>query len=137
MEFDAISQLADAIRQQTLVAAQATPVTTPTHVAAVAFKAPQFWQTNAKAWFLRLEAAFATHTPPISQDTTKFHHVVQLLDSTTSRRVQAVMENPPPSGKYEALKAALLNAYEATQLQKDSALLSLNGLGDRKPSELL
>ncbi|GFR59050.1 Pol polyprotein [Elysia marginata] len=47
------------------------------------------------------------------------------------------MEKPPPSGKYEALKAALLNAYKATQLQKDSALPSLNGLGDRKPSELL
>ncbi|GFR93420.1 transposon Ty3-G Gag-Pol polyprotein [Elysia marginata] len=136
MELDAIKQLADAIREQTLHATQAT-TTTVSSVSTVAFKAPQFWQTNAKAWFIRLEASFNTHTPPITQDLTKYHHVIQLLDSSTARRVQAVLENPPPVGKYDSLKSALLNAYEATQLQKDQELLNLNGLGDRKPSELL
>ena len=136
MDLDAIKSLAEAIRQQTLSATtQATPASTS--VAAVAFKAPQFWQTNAKAWFIRLEASFATHTPPITQDLTKFHHVIQLLDSTTARRVQAVLENPPATDKYITLKSTLLEAYEATQLQKDQELLNLNGLGDRKPSELL
>ncbi|GFS02608.1 retrovirus-related Pol polyprotein [Elysia marginata] len=125
-----------AIREQTLHATQAT-TTTVSSVSAVAFKAPQFWQTNAKAWFIRLQASFNTHTPPITQDLTKFHHVIQLLDSSTARRVQAVLENPPPVGKYDSLKSALLNAYEATQLQKDQELLNLNGIGDRKPSELL
>ncbi len=106
-------------------------------VNAVAFKAPTFWATNARAWFIRLEAAFATHQPAITNDLTKFHHVVQLLDSSTSRRVQAVLEDPPATGKYEAIKSALLAAFEATQFQKDSVLLNLNGLGDRRPSELL
>ena len=136
MDLDAIKQLADAIREQTLHATQAT-TTTVSSVSAVAFKAPQFWQTNAKARFISLEASFNTHTPPITQDLTKFHHVIQLLDSSTARRVQAVLENPPLVGKYDRLKSALLNAYEATQLQKDQELLNLNGLGDRKPSELL
>ena len=136
MDLDAIKQLADAIREQTLHATQAT-TTTVSSVSAVAFKAPQFWQTNAKAWFIRFEASFNTHTPPIIQDLTKFHHVIQLLNSSTARRVQAVLENPPPVGKYDRLKSALLNAYEATQLQKDQELLNLNCLGDRKPSELL
>ena len=95
MDLDVIKQLADAIREQTLHATQAT-TTTVSSVSAVAFKAPQFWQTNAKAWFIRLEASFNTHTPPITQDLTKFHHVIQLLDSSTARRVQAVLENPPP-----------------------------------------
>ena len=135
MELDAIKQLAEAIREQTLNASLATPVSPS--VAAVAFKAPLFWQTNAKAWFIRLEASFSTHNPPITNDLTKFHHVIQLIDSTTARRVQTVLENPPPRDKYETLKATLLNAYEATQLQKDQELLNLNGLGDRKPSELL
>ncbi|GFS06155.1 endonuclease-reverse transcriptase [Elysia marginata] len=103
---------------QTLHATQAT-TTTVSSVSAVAFKAPQFWQTNAKARFIRLEASFNTRTPPITKDLTKFHHVIQLLDSSTARRVQAVLENPPPVGKYDSLKSALLNAYEATQLQKD------------------
>jgi hypothetical protein len=106
-------------------------------VAAVSFKAPSFWTTNATAWFIRLEAAFATHQPAITNDLTKFHHVVQLLDSESSRRVLAVLENPPVSDKYTALKNALLSAYEATQFQKDTALLSLNGLGGRRPTELL
>ena len=132
---EAISQLADAIRQQTLQTAQKLPVAHT--VAAVSFKAPPFWTSNANAWFLRLEASFATHTPPITNDLTKFHHVVQLLDSATSRRVQAVIEHPPATEKYAALKAALLEAYEATQFQKDTALLNMHGLGDRRPSELL
>ncbi|GFS23889.1 retrovirus-related Pol polyprotein [Elysia marginata] len=136
MELDAIKQLADAIREQALHATQAT-TTTVSSVSTIAFKAPQFWQTNAKAWFIRLEASFNTHTPPITQDLTKFHHVIQLLDSSTARHVQAVLENPSPVGKYDSLKSALLNAYEATQLKKDQELLNLNGLGDRKPSELL
>ena len=80
---------------------------------------------------------YQKHTPPITQDLTKFHHVIQLLDFYTARRVQAVLENPPPVGKYDSLKSALLNAYEAMHLQRDQELLNLNGLGDRKPSELL
>ena len=75
MTTEAIAQLADAIRQQTLSQAEKIPPQPP--VAAVAFKAPPFWTTNASAWFLRLEATFATHTPPITNDLTKFHHVVQ------------------------------------------------------------
>ena len=135
MTTEAIAQLADAIRQQTLSQAEKIPPQPP--VAAVAFKAPPFWTTNASAWFLRLEATFATHTPPITNDLTKFHHVVQLLDSDTSRRVQAVVERPPDTQKYNTLKAALLKAFESTQLQKDTALLQMQGLGDKRPSELL
>ena len=55
---EAISQLADAIRQQTLQTAQKLPVAHT--VAAVSFKAPPFWTSNANAWFLRLEASFTT-----------------------------------------------------------------------------
>ena len=35
------------------------------------------------------------------------------------------------------MKAALIRAFGKTQAEKDQALLGLNGLGDRKPSELL
>ena len=35
------------------------------------------------------------------------------------------------------MKAALIRAFGKKQGKKDQALLSLNGLGDRKPSELL
>ena len=36
-----------------------------------------------------------------------------------------------------ALKAALINTFGKTQASKDMELLSLSGLGDRKPSSLL
>ena len=76
-----------------------------------------------------------THLPSLM--TTTFHHVVQLLDSDTSRRVQAVVERPPDTQTYNTLKAALLKAFVSTQLQKDTALLQMQGLGDKRPSELL
>lgn len=133
MDSEAILKLAEAIQNQTTGNANSSV----SSISAVAFKAPPFWNTNAAIWFVRLEAAFATHSPPITSDLTRFHHVIQLLDSTTSRRVQSVIQNPPESGKYQALKSALLEAYEPTQTQKDNILLNLNGLGDKRPSELL
>ena len=35
------------------------------------------------------------------------------------------------------MKTALIRAFSKTQAEKDQTLLGLNGLGDRKPSELL
>ena len=126
---------AEAIKQLAAVI-QSTAVDS-VNVSATAFKAPAFWPTNAQAWFVRLEASFDTHAPPITNDKTKFQHVVQLLDSATSRRVMSILRDPPATGKYQAIKDALLAAFEPTQLQKDTALLKMTGLGDRKPSELL
>ena len=44
---------------------------------------------------------------------------------------------PPPPPATEVLKATLLDEYEATQFQKDTAVLNMHGLGDRRPSGLL
>ena len=106
-------------------------------VNAVAFKAPNFWATNAEAWFIRLEASFATHSPPITADKTKFDHVVKLLDSASASKVLAIIKDPPADDKYGALKAGLLKGFERSQFEKDCSLLQMTGLGDRKPSELL
>ena len=43
----------------------------------------------------------------------------------------------PPAQPYDELKAALIAAFGKSQPEKDQELLNLNGLGDRKPSELL
>ena len=45
--------------------------------------------------------------------------------------------SPPAEGKYETLKAGLVEAFGKSQAAKDNELLSLSGLGDRKPSSLL
>ena len=88
-------------------------------------------------WFHQVEAQFATRNPPITADLTKFNHVVAALDNVTAGEDEAIILSPPTNDKYEALKAALIDAFGRTQASKDMELLSLAGLGDRKPSSLL
>ena len=60
----------------------------------------------------------------------------QALDNSTAERVQNIILDPPEN-PHDTMKAALIRAFGKTQGEKDQALLGLNGLGDRKPSELL
>lgn len=106
-------------------------------VAAVALKLPAFWTTRPEVWFSQVEAQFATRQPPIVADLTKYYYVVAALDNVTAGEVESLILSPPDEGKYLALKTALIKAFGKTQLQKDNELLSLSGLGDRKPSALL
>ena len=87
--------------------------------------------------FRQVEAQFATRSPPIAADLTKFNYVVAALDNATAGEVEAIILSPPTDGKYDALKTALISAFGKTQASKDMELLSLSGLGDRKPSSLL
>ena len=51
--------------------------------------------------------------------------------------MQSILIHPPNDDKYNNLKNALINIYGKSQLQKDFELLSLDGLGDRRPSALM
>ena len=62
--------------------------------------------------------------------------MIQALDNKTAERVQNIILDPPEN-PYDAMKTALIRAFGKTQAEKDQTLLGLNGLGDRKPSELL
>ena len=102
---------------------------------AVSLKLPEFWPNNPEVWFARIEAQF--NTKGITQDGTKFDYLVSSLDNSTASEVEATLLHPPALDKYGALKKALLQAFAKTQVQKDSELLSLTGLGDMKPTALL
>lgn len=67
----------------------------------------------------------------------KYFYVVAALDASTTARAMVMLEAPPADGKYNALKAFLLKLYELLKLEKADHLLSLNGLGDSKPSDLM
>ena len=88
-------------------------------------------------WFAQVEAQFATRQPPITEDLTKYNYVVAALDNVAAGEVEAFILAPPMTDKYKALKEALIKAFGKTQTQKDNELLSLSGLGDKKPSALL
>ena len=104
-------------------------------VNATSVKLPQFWQGNPEVWFAQVESVFNTRN--ITTQKTKFDYVIQALDNFTADRVQAILLNPPEATPYDAIKKALIKAFGKSQEQKDQELLNLNGLGDRKPSDLL
>ena len=52
---------------------------------AFAIKLPTFWAQQPEVWFLQAEAQF--HIRKITDDTTKYYHVVAALDQETSGRV--------------------------------------------------
>ena len=110
------------------------PVVAPA-VYAATVKLPEFWQHDPAPWFQHIEAQF--HLRGITVDDTKYYHVVAALDSSTTRRVMGLLRDPPAAGKYNALKTQLLRLFQLSDEERADRLLSLNGLGDSKPTELM
>lgn len=104
-------------------------------VESVSLKLPTFWTSSAPAWFAQAEAQFALRH--VTQDDTKYYHVVSALDTNTATRALSILSAPPPHEKYQSIKTFLLSAYGLTDSERASTLLNLCGLGDAKPSELM
>ncbi|GFO31446.1 Gag Pol protein [Plakobranchus ocellatus] len=100
----------------------------------VALKLPTFWVSSLLAWFAQAEAQFELRK--ITQDDTRYYHVVTSLDMNTAKRALPIITAPPPTEKYKAIKDFLTFAYGLSDEERATALLSMNGLGDNKPSEL-
>lgn len=102
---------------------------------AVSIKLPDFWEQNASAWFAQAEAQFALRD--ITLDNTKYYYVVAALTNSTAARVVSLIGNPPEQDKYVTLKAHLIDTFSLSESERARQLLSLPGLGDSKPSELM
>lgn len=113
----------------------ATNISDSSQVNAASVKLPDFWTKSPEVWFARIESQF--NTKGISQDQTKYDYVVSALDSNTAEEVQHILTNPPTNNKYESLKKELNKTFGKSQYEKDSELLHINGLGDRRPSALM
>ena len=83
---------------------------------------------------MQAEAQF--HIRKITDDTTKYYHVVAALDQETSGRILSTLSSPP-TDKYTDLKQRLLTTFGLSKRERASKLLHLHPLGDRKPSELM
>ena len=101
---------------------------------AVSVKIPQFTPTDPRWFFMFCEGQF--HLRNITQDDTMFYHIACSLSPEISSRVMNVLDDPPTSGKYEALKQQLLKEFTLTNRERAGALLDMPGLGDMKPSQL-
>lgn len=104
-------------------------------ICSVSLKLPEFWFKSPEVWFAKIEAQFGTKN--ITQDQTKYDYVVSALDIDTAEEIQSVLINPPDSYKYDALKKTLIKTFGKSQIQKDTEILNLNGLGDKRPTALL
>ena len=107
----------------------------PDDINVTAVKLPTFWTENAASWFNQAEAQFALRN--ITQDETKYYHVVSSLDMHTSARANVLMQNPPATNKYTALKNFLLKAYQLSEPERADMLLAMESLGNRRPSQLM
>lgn len=57
----------------------------------VSLKLPEFWKTQALAWFTQTEAQFALRD--ITADATKYYYVVLAHGSSTAARVVSVPQS--------------------------------------------
>ena len=73
----------------------------------------------------------------INDEWTKFDTVVSALPKDTLRLVLSAVTDPDEHAPYTAIKARLLSTHIRTDYQRIEQLLTMDGLGDRRPSELL
>ena len=84
-----------------------TPMAREEH--AVALKLPTFWTSQPEVWFVQAEAQFQLRG--IAADSTKYYHVLAVLDQETATRLLDLVSRPPSENKYEQLKARLLETF--------------------------
>ncbi|XP_029692177.1 uncharacterized protein [Takifugu rubripes] len=98
-------------------------------------KLPDFWQSDPAPWFQHVEALF--HLRGVTEDDSKYYLVVAALDQQSTRRVMQLLRDPPPRGKYAAIKELLLRRYSQSAAERADKLLSLPGLGDGSAVDLM
>lgn len=104
-------------------------------IGAVSLKLPPFWTEDPESWFLAVEAQLRNRA--ITTDSTKFDHVVGVLDGSTMRKVRDIVRAPPAANKFQTLKDRLCGSFQLSKAQKVDKLIHMQATGDQKPSALL
>jgi hypothetical protein len=105
------------------------------YAASAGLRLPDFWPDTPSSWFAFIESKFRVRG--ISSEAVKFDLLVGSLPRDSLRQVIDVIEHPHDTLPYTTLKKRLLSAHEMTKFQRIEALFKMEGLGGRKPSELL
>lgn len=103
-------------------------------VISIAARIPEFWTDSAKLWFIQFEAAVA---PQHASDDTKYQLLIAKLGKQVIQQVADVLETPPATGKFQAVKDRLLGVYEDSENRRIQKLIGDMQLGNQKPSQLL
>ncbi|XP_055928009.1 uncharacterized protein LOC129959211 [Argiope bruennichi] len=108
---------------------------TESQVSHLSVKIPPLWRNNIKLWFIQVESNFAL--AKISNDLTKYNHLIASIDPETLSAVADILLAPPDTNKYDALKTRLIAEFSASENEQIRRLLSELHLGADKPSQLL
>ncbi|KAF8795370.1 hypothetical protein HNY73_003224 [Argiope bruennichi] len=73
----------------------------------------------------------------ITNDLTKYNHLIASIDPETLSAVADILLAPPDTNKYDALKTRLIAEFSASENEQIRRLLSELHLGSDKPSQLL
>lgn len=103
--------------------------------AARLIKLPPFWKANPSLWFVQVEAIF--QLARVTGDDTKFRYVIISLDPEILPFVSDILEAPPGTGRYQAIKSRILSSFGETSETKLRTLLRGNEMGEEKPSNFL
>ena len=71
---------------------------------AISLKLPDFWPSDPELWFAQVEALFEAQN--ITQEKTKFAHVVRILLARYASEVRDIILRPPER-PYKAIKEEL------------------------------
>ncbi|XP_013162626.1 PREDICTED: uncharacterized protein LOC106114057, partial [Papilio xuthus] len=104
-------------------------------VMGVSVKLSEFWRDNPRIWFTQAEAQF--EIAGITQDSTKYGHVLSKFDAHLADEVEDILSNPPTKDKYQHLKAEIIKRFSTSKKQRTRQLLSEEQRGDRKPTAFL
>ena len=103
------------------------------HAATV--KLPPVWTGKIEAWFAQAEAQF--NLRQVTNDDTRYWHIVSCLGDEAAERASPIIDDPPKTNKYEALKDFLISRYGLRDCERAQKLFAVDTLGNRLPSELL
>ena len=98
-------------------------------------KLQPFWVSSPEEWFSLAEAQFELNS--VYADRTRFMNVLGALPEQVVRSVNNLLRGLTPPDAYTQLKGRLLASHGLTEFQRMEKLVSTQGLGGQKPSELL
>lgn len=101
----------------------------------VGVKPPQFFKDEPDLYFIQMEAQF--RNAHITNENTKFDHVIASLDPQYLQLVSDLIRNPPTENRYSELKQRLVKEFTDSDQRKLRRLIKEIELGDDKPSQLL
>jgi hypothetical protein len=106
--------------------------TQPADISRVALRFSPFWAERPAVWFTPAETQFSL--AGIRSERVKFHYVLSQLDQRYTAEVEDIITRTPQPDPYSKLRTELLKRPFLSREQRPHRILTLEEMGDPKPS---